>query len=198
MTAQIALSHKFFKTTNKDVNDGKFLYKEILKNLLNFQIPLKFKKLILGSLIETLEKNELRKLNETFNAIDLDHEGFISQEEFKKAFDKSGIQLTDEEVANIFDKIDNDKNGKLNYSEFLIAAVSISKTMDHERLKKVFEKFDTDNCGMIGVNNIMQFMLRSGKEIENKNEAEDILKEVCKDESVKLNYEEFYQIMTNT
>lgn len=198
MTARDALKHKFFKNINKELHNKKFLDFEILKNLRHFQIPIKFKKLVLSALVETLEKDEIKKLNETFYAIDLDHEGFISLEELKKAFENAGLELNEKEIDEIISRIDNDKNGKLNYTEFLMASINIQKIIDNQRLYKLFLKFDTDNTGFIGVESMMKAMLRSGREIENVNEAANIIKEVCRGDHDRLTYEDFYKIMTHS
>ena len=44
---------------------------------------------------------QLIKLNTVFNAIDIEHEGFITEEKLKLAFIKIGINLNEEESKNI-------------------------------------------------------------------------------------------------
>jgi calcium-dependent protein kinase len=197
MTSQTSLKHNFFNKINLEVHDIQQIDTETLKNLRQFQIPHKFKKLILGSLIDTLEKEELKKLNETFHAIDLNHEGFISLYELKKAFELSGLELNENEINEIIERIDYDKNGKLNYSEFLIAAINIQKTIDNQKLKKLFKRFDIDNSGYISVESLMKAMLRGGREVVNVNEAAQIIKEVCQDKNARISYEDFFRIMTH-
>jgi calcium-dependent protein kinase len=197
MTAEKALNHPFFQNINKTIHDKKYLNMEILTNLQNFQIPFRFKKLVLGALIHTLSRRELTALNNTFNAIDLNHEGFISMDELKNAFVKAGLELTEKELNEIINRIDSDKNGKLNYSEFLVAAVNIKSTLDNQRLYKLFLNFDINNTGYIDVYSLHKAILRSGREIENISEAITIMEEVCKDGTSKISYDDFYKIMTH-
>jgi calcium-dependent protein kinase len=192
-----ALSHKFFLSINNTIHNKEFLNAEILQNLKNFENPKKFKKIILGSLLNYLTKDELHMYNRVFNAIDLNHEGFISSAELKKAFQKLGIFLKDEEVFEIVKKIDYDKNGKVNYSEFLMAAVNMKKAINEKRLYKLFMNFDTYNLGYIDKQSLKTALSRSGKEIENVQEIMLVIEEVAKDGNNKINFEDFFKIMNN-
>jgi calcium-dependent protein kinase len=198
LSPQQALFHPFFKKIYNEVHSAKCLDKEILKNLSKFQNPFKFKKLVLGMLANSLPRDELINLTKTFNAMDLDHEGFISMEELKKAFQKSQINLSDQEINNIIERIDNDKNGKLNYSEYLIAALNIKKEITHkQRLVKLFKNIDHNNTGYIDVNNLKTYIMRSGREVENVDEVLLMLNEVSKSNNSQLTIEEFMKIIEN-
>jgi len=197
ITSSQALNHKFFKNINKTIHNKEFLDVEILTNLKNFENPKKFKKIIFSSFINSLHKDELIQYNRVFNAIDLDHEGFISNFELKKAFEKLGIFLKDEEISNIINKIDYDKNGKLNYSEFLIAAINMKNSINDQILFKIFLNFDTNNLGYIDKDSIKRALIRGGQEIENLQEIINVIKEVSKDDNHKISFEEFYKIMNN-
>jgi len=196
ITPQEALFHDFFKQIYKEVHSAKYLDKEILKNLSKFQNPFRFKKLVLGMLVNTLPREELYSLTQTFNAMDLDHEGFISMDELKKAFLKSQIKLSDKEINAIIERIDNDKNGKLNYSEFLMAAINIKKSLTNKsRLHKLFKKnIDINNTGYINVNNLKRYIERGGREIEDLGDITEMLSEVSKNNS-QLSIEEFMKII---
>jgi calcium-dependent protein kinase len=197
MTSQEALKHRFFTNITSEIHNKKFLDFEILKNLRHYQIPHKFTKIVLGMLIETLDKEDIKKLNDTFHAMDLDHEGFISLDELKKAFEKAGLQLSEKEINEIIERIDSDKNGKLNYTEFVMASINIKQVIDNQRLNKLFKKFDIDNTGFISVESMMKVFLRSGRELENVDDAVAIIRDVCKNENAKISYDEFFRIMTN-
>ena len=198
LNPQQALDHDFFKNINSEIHSSKYLDKEILTNLSKFQNPFRFKKLVLGMLANSLPKEELVNLTKTFNAMDLDHEGFISMDELKKAFQKSQINLSDQEINNIIQRIDSDKNGKLNYSEYLIAALNIKKEINHKhRLIKLFKNIDRNNTGYIDVNNLKSYIKRSGREVENADEVISMLNEVTKNNNSQLTIDEFMKIIEN-
>lgn len=192
-----ALNHKFLQDVNNLIHKREFLDEEILTNLKNFENPIKFKKIILNTLINSLSIEDLNLYNRVFNAIDLDHEGFLSNTELKKAFEKLNIFLSDEEVSKIIKKIDYDKNGRVNYSEFLMAAINIKKIMNEQRLFKLFLNFDTSNSGFIDIESLKTALLRSGKELQNSEEIINVIEEVSKDGNNKISFEEFANIMTN-
>lgn len=54
-----------------------------------------------------------------FKIFDLDNNGWISCEEFKKILMKFGGEFTDEEVEHIFRESDLNNDGKLAYAEFV-------------------------------------------------------------------------------
>ena len=195
MNSGQALNHKFFQNINKIIHDKVYLDEEILVNLIKFQKPIRFKKIILSSLINSLSKVELSKFNTAFNAIDLDHEGFISNKELKKAFEKLGKELKEEEISEIIKRIDYDKNGKLNYSEFLMASINLKNFINDQRLFNLFLHFDTNNSGYIDKQNLTTALLRNGKEIEDIQDIINVIEEVSKNGNNKISFEDFYQIM---
>jgi len=160
-----------------------------------FYVPEKFKKLILGMLVNTLSKEEMMKLTKTFNAIDLDHEGFISLDELKKAFEKSNINLSMNEITTIIENIDNDKNGKLNYSEFMMASINIKKSISKNKLINLFQNIDTKKSGYINVDNLKEYLIRTGREVENIDEIIQLFNEVSKSNNCKISVDEFYNII---
>lgn len=58
------------------------------------------------------------RLRALFSYFDTDSSGFISREDMKKAFAKSGKKLSDQEVALILEMHDFELNGFISFLEF--------------------------------------------------------------------------------
>jgi len=139
---------------------------------------------------------ELKSLNDTFNCIDLDHEGFISIEELENAFLVAKIKISKDELDKVLEQIDNDKNGKLNYSEFLLASLNIKEFLNHNRVRKIFQSYDTENSGFIDLYSVKLALLRSGREVEDLDEFSTMMKEVTNGK-LRISYDDFYSLFTS-
>ena len=60
-----------------------------------------------------------RKLREAFVETDINNSGDIDGREFKRAMKNLRVQLSNDEVRDIYDKFDKNGNGRLNYQEFM-------------------------------------------------------------------------------
>lgn len=195
LNAKMALNHKFFKNLNKDIHDYNLFDEEILLNLIKYKNPKKFIKIIYLISIDYLPKEDLKHLNDVFNAIDRENFGFLTAEDLKFAYEKSGFNLTKKEISGILTNCDCDKNGKINYSEFILAAVNMKEYLNDKILYRIFSKIDTFNKNYIDKKSIINCLIRSGKEIINFEELDNILKEVINDKNKKILFEEFLEIM---
>ena len=83
---------------------------------------------------------EVKRIRETFEAIDIDFSGWISIEELKEALKDS---MECEEIEELMDSIDLDKNGEINYSEFLAATLDRKIFESEETVQTIFNHFDT-------------------------------------------------------
>ena len=76
---------------------------------------------------QLLTKEENDKLQESFQLIDRDADGFISKDELKAGFKKIYAHLSEKdlirEVDRVFEKADLDGDGMIDYSEWQISCV---------------------------------------------------------------------------
>ena len=197
LSAEQALNHPLFAKVVRNIHGKEKINKEILNNLIAFHSKEKFKQIVLSALIKSIPREEIAKLNMMFSAMDTDHEGTIDMKELRAAFDKAGMDLSQEDIDNLISRIDFDKNGKLNYSEFLVAGSKFKDFFDEQSLIKVFKSFDVENTGYIDCKNLEIWMRRSGKQIENLGDMRKIFKEVGSNNE-RINLQTFIKMIKDS
>lgn len=61
------------------------------------------------------------ELATTFNELDLNHDGHITEQEFVTAMSARGEEITEPEIKSIFRDADADQDGKISLPEFTAA-----------------------------------------------------------------------------
>ena len=94
-----------------------------------------------------LSEDEIKKIKECFQRIDVDNDGKLSLEEMKKVFLKDDLKIEFNE--EIFKQIDTDSSGTIEYIEFISACIEKNIYLNEERLREAFNLFDSDKSGKI-------------------------------------------------
>ena len=94
-----------------------------------------------------LSEDEIKKIKECFQRIDVDNDGKLSLEEMKKVFLKDDLKIEFNE--EIFKQIDTDSSGTIEYTEFISACIEKNIYLNEERLREAFNLFDSDKSGKI-------------------------------------------------
>lgn len=69
-----------------------------------------------------------------------------------------GVEITEDQVDEMFAKIDLDGNGTIDYTEFVMATMDEYRLITDERLKQAFELFDTDKSGALSPDEIKEVL----------------------------------------
>jgi len=68
-----------------------------------------------------LSNEDLEELKNAFEEYDLNKDGSITVEEFKKSLSNVGIAISDQEANDYIKKMDKNNNGMIEWEEFLDA-----------------------------------------------------------------------------
>ena len=192
-----ALKHPWFSNVLKEIHNLNGIKKEILINVKNFNINYQLKKMVLKYLINTLTEDEKKSYKDAFYAVDFNHNGFILPEELKQAYNLLKINVTDEQINNLFNILPKNKKLGIGYSEFIMAGVDQKKLFTKENLEDSFNYFDINKTGFIEYDNLNSALLRMGKKYVNSDDIISIIKDVVKNiknEKEYENKEKYYKI----
>jgi Ca2+-binding EF-hand superfamily protein len=168
---------------------------ENLKNLLNIKKPKsKFHEIIISYLcFNFIDKSEEKKLSDLFKFIDKDHNNVIKERDIKGAFERNGIEYTEEQINNILNVFEYENNSFIQYQEFLRALCDKQDLFKEENLKIVFNAIDHDKTNYINGDDIKKFVAHDE---DNKNIIEkEYMEPFGMKSNDKMIYEQFCEII---
>ncbi len=145
-----------------------------------------------------LTEDEVNEIKEAFDLFDNDKSGEIDTDELKSALKNLGIDAKNQTLANMMTDLDKDDSGKIDFDEFIdMMTAKMSDRDTKEDLYKVFKLFlgDNDRDEKIA----LQHLKRVAKELsENMSDEElnEMITRADTDGDGKVNFNEFYAIMT--
>ena len=176
ITAEQALSHKWFKTSEfatiyrcNTINVTEA--RNLMQNLEYYKSDNIIKCAVLAYLVHQ-NTNDKKCINASylFNEIDLNKDGKLEKNELESAFIKY-FELTPDQATQkanaIFLNIDTDNNGFIESEEFIRACIDPNMFTSDNYLKAAFNYFDDDKNGSICVAEVEAKFFQSSK---NKNE----------------------------
>lgn len=121
--------------------EAKLLTNDTVNTLLEFSHKSALQKEIYYFIAKISKENEIAKLKNFFTQLDENNTGFLTKDKIEKAFKKIGIEMSEDELRNIWEGLDFHKEGQINYSEFLAAMMSTYNFDKEEKLWSVFNFF---------------------------------------------------------
>ena len=191
-TAEEALNNKWLRTITNQGN--KKLSDYIISNLIKFRSTVGLQKATVSFLTNQISINEeIKKLKEEFDKIDVNKDGEISKEELIKCLEVLyPLEEAKYRVEEIFNEIDFNNDGSINFSEFLTVNIKKEKLLNEETLDNAFKMFDIDGNGYITIDELKKTM---PLEITTKTGWKELVSEVDKDGDYQISFKEFKEMM---
>lgn len=147
---------------------------------------------------------DLKVLRQYFDSVDINNNGSLDIREFRKLCGKLGFIGTELEITESFNRADEDGGGGIDWNEFrdwynaknpdAVQQAIAKKREDEESstamLKGMFEKFDQDGNGVLQRSEFKK-MAKAIKLDANAKQCETYFKDIDKDKSGEIEYEEF-------
>jgi Ca2+-binding EF-hand superfamily protein len=160
--------------------------------LLDFANKTALQKEIYYFIAKISSEDDINKLKQFFDQLDVDSSGTLTIEEVEKAFKQIDIDITDVELQQIWEGLDFHKDGQVNYSEFLAAMVSSYNFQKEEKLWSVFNLFKEGNKNK---NYITYESLLSAAKALNLNVNQDEIKKCFEQYNEEINFETFKKLI---
>jgi len=133
----------------------------------------------------------MAQVEAAFKEMDTDNDGKISSSDLKKALEKNGAKVTDEDIANIMSVADQDGSGSISFEEFatVIASAAFIKIKITMLLGIVFTALDTDGTGYITKDNLETLCDQAG--VNDKDKVNEVFSTLDADGTGQVSFEEF-------
>ena len=166
----------------------------MLRRIKNFRQPKRLQIEALTFLVNQVDTStfDFAKLRNAFRTLDADNSGTLEMNEIKAAF--SELNMSEQEINQIFERIDFNHDGEINYTEFLAVTVDRRKAITEQNLLFAFHHFDIDNTGFITEQNLEECFRREGKHLSHE-ELAAMLAQVTTAEPGRISYDEFKAFM---
>merc|ERR1712151_260775 len=125
------------------------LQQNFVDNLKSFRSQNKLKKAALHIIAGQLNEGQIKKLRETFMALDNNGDGLLTTAELKEGIQKSGLKEIPEDLQNIIEGIDSDGSGQIDYTEFIAATLEKKQYLEESTVWAAFRVFDRNGDGKI-------------------------------------------------
>ena len=174
LTAEQVLGHPWLvNQLNKNTKA-----KEIKLNFNTFKTysgANKLSRAVLTYIASRLTDDEVKKLKDAFQKIDVNGDGMLTLEELKNAISQNP-EVHVMNIEQIFKTIDTDNSGVINYTEFLAASIDKRIYLQEDKLRDAFKLFDEDKSGKISkseISKVLKFK-KSGAEMTKLFEKYDL------------------------
>ena len=189
LTAEQVLSHPWLvNQLNKNTKA-----KEIKLNFNTFKTysgANKLSRAVLTYIASRLTDDEVKKLKDAFQKIDVNGDGMLTLDELKNAISQNP-EVHVMNIEQIFKTIDTDNSGVINYTEFLAASIDKRIYLQEDKLRDAFKLFDEDKSGKISkseISKVLKFK-KSGAEMTKLFEKYDL------NGDGEIDFEEFLNMM---
>lgn len=118
------------------------------------------KKAAFTAAVRHLKAFEVEELRTHFDLFDVDRDGTVTLEEFKKAVEKWPTLVSEgfDSAEELFLALDSDGSGQISYTEFLAAAMDVKLEAREDLARRAFEAFDQTGVGEVTGQDIQRVM----------------------------------------
>ena len=193
-SAEEALENEWLNEMIRPEGEEKVLQSGVLDNLAKFTSAVTLQKATLSFIANQMNMNEeIKKLKDSFDKIDVNKDGVVSQDELIQCLESVySHEIAVMKAKEIFEEIDFNNDGTINFSEFLTVNLKKEKICNEDLLRKAFKLFDLDGNGYITIDELQETI---PLDLQSNSQWVDIVKEVDQDGDCQISFEEFKTMM---
>ncbi|XP_038048550.1 calcyphosin-like protein [Patiria miniata] len=98
--------------------------------------------------------DNIKKLGDVLRDMDRNNDSVLSPSELADGIKNLGLEMTEEEVMEIFTELDKDESKTLDLQEFFVAVRGCLSEAKLDVCMKAYKKLDKDDSGVIDINDL--------------------------------------------
>ena len=197
INASECLKSPFFSIlddNNNDKDNIPDLLPSVITNIYKLNSREKIQQATIGFIVHNIQYTEqIERLKNIFEFLDIDKDGELTYAEIKKAILKifPDEYMTEEKINYIIDKMDENKDGVISYEEFLRVTIDEKILLEKANLKMAFDKFDLNKDGKLSKEELLNILDKGSSEY-----IDNFLNLIDKNKDGYISFEEFCHLMS--
>ena len=166
----------------------------ILTNIYQLNAREKIQQATIGFIVHNIQHTEqLEKLKNIFEFLDINKDGELTYAEIRKAILKifPDEYITEEKIQIIIDKMDENKDGVISYEEFLRVTMDEKILLEKNNLKLAFNKFDLNKDGKLSKEELLNVLDQGTSKY-----VDSLLELIDKNKDGYISFDEFCHLMS--
>ena len=193
LSASDCLKTPFFEVLNNNKETIPDLLPSVISNIYKLNAREKIQQATIGFIVHHIQYSEqVEKLRNIFEFLDIDKDGELTHEEIREAILKifPDEYMTEEKINYIIDKMDENNDGVVSYEEFLRVSIDEKILLEKSNLKMAFDKFDLNKDGKLSKEELVQILDKGASDY-----VDSLLYLIDKNKDGYISFDEFCHLM---
>jgi len=193
LSASDCLKTPFFEVLNNNKETIPDLLPSVISNIYKLNAREKIQQATIGFIVHNIQYSEqVEKLRNIFEFLDIDKDGELTHEEIRKAILKifPDVYMTEEKINYIIDKMDENNDGVVSYEEFLRVSIDEKILLEKSNLKMAFDKFDLNKDGKLSKEELVHILDKGASDY-----VDSLLYLIDKNKDGYISFDEFCHLM---
>ena len=176
--------------TKKEMPD---MLPSVFTNIFKLNAREKIQQATIRIIVHNIQHNEnIEKLRDIFDLLDINKDGQLTYSEIKQAFKKifPDNYITEEKMNIILEKLDEDNDGVISYEEFLRVTINEKILLEKNNLRLAFDKFDLNKDGKLSKDELLNVLDKGASDY-----VDDLLNLIDKNKDGYISFDEFCHLM---
>lgn len=130
----------------------------VIKNISSYNHLSHFEKAVLSLVADAATDTQVKRLRQSFRALDVQRNGRLSREELHAGLRRSGVEFSEDTIEAFFDEMVRDGSGLINYNEWLAATLGSETLRCEKAVGAAFQCLDVSCTGALTYEDLVPFV----------------------------------------